>query len=164
MIGRTIRRTIRIPSTPHEPFIIPMLEDTVLNDSFTDAPTRGTKLLIANLAVLSESVSAPCAKTFLSEKTKVKIDIIKTVTEVKVVRVTLEIAPNSYPPIDFIQENIIESFINGNISLTRQVFITAIKIIIEVFSSIALEIFPLIISTVVIIGTNAFIDSQSVPR
>ena len=95
MIGNTMRKTIKIPLTPHERLIIPMLEDTVLSASFIEEPTKGTKLLIANLAVFNETVSAPCAKTFFSEKINVKIDIMKTVTEVKAVLTAFDIPPNS---------------------------------------------------------------------
>ena len=47
-----------IPIIPEDFFIRSRLEFTVLKASFTDAPTRGTKLLIANLAVLIETESA----------------------------------------------------------------------------------------------------------
>ena len=95
MIGKIIKNTIKIPKTPVELFIIPMLEVTARSDSFTDAPTNGTKLLIANLAVFNDTVSALCAKTFLSENIKVKIDITNTVIEVNAVRTDFEMLPNS---------------------------------------------------------------------
>lgn len=164
IIGKTIKKTISIPKTPLELFIIPMLDDTAFKESLTDAPTKGTKLLIANRAVFNEIVSALCAKTFFNEKTKVKIDIIKTVIEVNIVRVDFENPENSYPPIDLMQLKIIDSFIKGNMNFVRQLLITAIKSIIEVFKIAALEIFPLIISIDVIMGTKEFIDSQSAVR
>ena len=48
MIGSIISAIAIIAITPHEFFINDRDEDTVLNASLTDAPTNGTKLLIAN--------------------------------------------------------------------------------------------------------------------
>ena len=95
IIGKIIKNTMKIPKTPQELFITPMLEETARSDSFTDAPTNGTKLLTTNFAVFKDTVSALCAKTFLSEKTKVKIDITNTVIEVNAVRTDFEMPPNS---------------------------------------------------------------------
>ena len=50
---------------PQEFFISERLEETVLNASLTDEPTKGTKLLIANRAVFSEIVSTLCERVFL---------------------------------------------------------------------------------------------------
>ena len=60
------------------------LEDTVLKASLTEEPTKGTKLPMANRAVFNERVSTPCESVLLYDKTNIRIDIVKTVTDVKV--------------------------------------------------------------------------------
>lgn len=71
-----------IAITPQEFFIKERLDVTVLNASFIDEPTMGTKLLIANLAVFIERLSALWDRMFLKDKTNINIDIMNTVTEV----------------------------------------------------------------------------------
>ena len=63
--------------------------------SFTDEPTMGIKLLIANFAVLIDKESALCARTFLVDNVNIKIDITNTVTPVKVFFSVCENPPNS---------------------------------------------------------------------
>lgn len=60
MIIGIISTAIEIIATiPHEFLISERLDVTVLKDSFTEEPTKGTKLLIANLAVLMDIESTP---------------------------------------------------------------------------------------------------------
>ena len=75
---------------PQEFFIKDILDVTVLNASLTVEPTIGMKLLIANFAVFIEILSADWDKILLHDKTNIKIDIIKTVTPVKVFFSVLE--------------------------------------------------------------------------
>lgn len=62
----SIRTTMEIIAIiPQEFFINERLEVTVLKASFTDEPTRGTKLLIANLAVFIDMLSTLWVRIFL---------------------------------------------------------------------------------------------------
>ena len=122
-----------------------------------EAPTIGTKLLIANLAVFNETVSAPCVSIFLNEEINIKSDIIKTVTDVNVFLTSLDNPPNSTPPIDFTQLNIIQIFINGSMQAIRKPSVMEISKIIVAFVIVAVEILPLIISIDVIIGAKELI-------
>lgn len=65
MIGNIKTAIAIIAMMPHEFLISERLAVTVFNDSLTLEPTKGTKLLIANLAVFIEIVSTPCAIVFL---------------------------------------------------------------------------------------------------
>lgn len=69
---------------PQEFFIKDMLEVTVLNASLTVEPTIGIKLLMANFAVFIEILSVDCDNILLHDKTNINIDIMNTVTPVKV--------------------------------------------------------------------------------
>lgn len=66
IIMGSIRTAIDIiPIIPQELLIKERLAVTVRRDSFIDEPTKGTKLLIANLAVFTEMESTLCAMVFL---------------------------------------------------------------------------------------------------
>lgn len=84
IIGNIRSAIVIIAIIPQEFFMSERLAVTVLKASFTVEPIIGIKLLIANLAVFIEIESAVCDKTFLQDKTNIKIDIINTVTPVNV--------------------------------------------------------------------------------
>ncbi len=65
IIGNIITATAIIAIIPQDFFINERLALTVLSASLTEAPTNGTKLLIANLAVFKEMESALCERVFL---------------------------------------------------------------------------------------------------
>ena len=149
--------------TPQEFLISERLDVTVRKASFTDEPTNGTKLLIANLAVLSESVSAPCDNTFLYESTNINIDITNTVTDVKVVLIVLEIPLKSISLfIDFEQPKARHIFVRGIIKAIKNPSIMLINKSIEPFEMIAVEIFPLIVSNASISGVKALIIEHKI--
>ena len=56
-MGRIIKAIAIKATAPHDALIICTLELKVLSASFTEAPTIGTKLLIAKRAVLRDKVS-----------------------------------------------------------------------------------------------------------
>ena len=145
IIGSIISAIINIAITPHVLLIKLRLEETVRKASLIDAPTIGTKLLIAKRAVFIDKLSAPCAKTFLNEKINIKIDITKIVTEVNVFLTILEIPPNSIPPRLFAQQSIIHIFTNGSINTAKMPSVTEIKSNIIEFESVAPVILPFII-------------------
>ena len=58
IMGSIMTATAIIAITPQDFFIIVRLALTVLKVSLTEAPTKGTKLLIANLVVFKEIESA----------------------------------------------------------------------------------------------------------
>ena len=97
---------------------------------------------------------------FLAEKINIKIDIVNTVTEVKVVFSVFDIPLKLFPLRGFIHEKDIQSLIIGKSMLTINVSTRAINTIIRVFDTTALEMFPFIMFKVVISGTNAFIMLQ----
>ena len=154
IIGNIINAIITIAKTPQELFIKPRLDETVRNASFIDAPTIGRKLLIAKRAVLIVSVSAPCDIMFLREKTNIKMDIINIVTEVKEFLISLDIPANSMPPIYLIELNTKQIFISGSIHETNNTSVSAIKRTIAPLPIAAVDIFPLSICIVAIIGAN----------
>ena len=82
--GSIVTAIIIIAIIPHEFLISEILEVIVLKASFTVEPIIGIKLLIANFAVLIETLSVDCERILLQDKTNIKIDITKTVTPVKV--------------------------------------------------------------------------------
>ena len=152
-----------IPIIPEDFFIKSRLELTVLSASLTDEPTNGTKLLIANRAVLIETESALCESMLLNESTKRKIDIIKTVTEEKVFFTVLEIPLKSKPcPIPLIQAKDIQIFISGSINAIKKPSTKFITKSIVPFIAIALDTFPPIVKREIIIGMNAFITPHSI--
>ena len=164
MIGSIISAIAIIAITPHEFFINDRDEDTVLNASLTDAPTNGTKLLIANRAVFNVRVSAPCDSTFLNEKINIKIDIVKTVTEVNVVLTSFEIPPNSMPPMALTQPNIRQRLTRGSIKVIKKFSTKEINKTIEAFEIVAEVIFPLKICKPTIIGAKALITLQIIHK
>ena len=118
--GKTIIVITIIATIPQEFLIKEMLEMTVLKASFTVVPTIGMKLLMANLAVFIEMLSADCDKMLLHDKTNIKIDITNTVTPVKVFFNIFEKPLKSkYPPRDFIMEKHIQILTIGNIKDTK---------------------------------------------
>lgn len=139
-----------------------MLVATVLKASLTEAPTRGTKLLIAKRAVFRVRLSELWDNMFLVVKININIDITKTVTEVKVVFNVFEIPLKLPPPRGFMQANDIHSFTSGSIKPTKKASINEISTSINVFKTTALEMFPFIMLSVVIKGANAFITCDSV--
>lgn len=138
-----------------------MLDVTVLKASFTEEPTMGIKLLIANFAVLIDIESALWDRTFFVDNTNKKIDIIKTVTPVKAFFNDLEIPEkSSWPPKAFITAKQIQISIIGSINATKNSSIKAINKSIEVLETALLEMLPLIMYIVVMIGTKASITLQ----
>ena len=117
IINGSINTTIEmIAITPQEFFMIDKLAVTVLKLSFTLEPTTGTKLLIANLAVLMDKESTLCESVFLYDKTNMKIDITKIVTEIKVVLTVFDIPLKSHSfPMDFTQQKARHIFTRGSI-------------------------------------------------
>ena len=137
------------------------LDVTVLIASFTEEPTRGTKLLIANLAVLIERVSALCESVFLYDKTNIKIDITNIVTEVNVVLTVFDIPLKSKLLFkDFAQPNAKHILHNGSINTSKKPCTMLINSSIEPFETTAEEILPLIDKSATIIGIKAFITEH----
>ena len=120
IIGSIISAMTNIATTPHEFLIILRLVETVRNASLIEAPTMGTKLLIAKRAVFIDKRSASCVRIFLKEKININIDITNIVTEVNVFLTILETPPNSIPPRLFAQLSIIHIFTSGIIKTTRK--------------------------------------------
>lgn len=139
-----------------------MLVATVLKASLTEAPTRGTKLLIAKRAVFKVRLSELWDNMFFVVKININIDITKTVTEVKVVFNVFEIPLKLPPPSGLMQAKDIQSFTRGSIKPTKNASINDISTSISVFKTTALERLPFIMLSVVISGTNAFITLDSV--
>ncbi len=157
-IGKAIKTIIIIPSAPHEFLMYDMLDVSVRKASFTDEPTTGMKLLIANFAVFIEIESALWDRIFLVDKTNIKIDIINTVIPVKAFfNVFEKPSKHSWLPKDLITEKQIEISTTGSIQATKKSSIKAIKRIIDVLFTAPLEMLPLIIYIVAITGANDFI-------
>ena len=150
-----------IATIPHEFFIIEREEETVRKASLIEAPTMGTKLLIANRAVLMERESAPCDSMLLKEKININTDITKTVTDVNVFLTSFEIVPNSIPPSAFIQLNIRQRLTSGSINATKKPSTTEINNTIDAFVIPAELILPPIICNDAIIGANEVITLQT---
>lgn len=91
----------------------------------------------------------------MNEKTNIKIDIINTVTEVKVVLIIFGKVPKCFPPIKLKQENAIQTLTRGSIITTKKPSTMEIKRRIEALPTVALEILPLIMYIAVIIGEKA---------
>ena len=161
-IGSIISAIKIIASAPQELLIMPRLAETVRNASFIEAPTIGTKELIAKRAVLIVSVSAPWEITFFKERINIKTDIINIVTEVNVVLMSLEIPPNSIPPIDLTQLKTIQILTSGSIHATNKTSVREINNTIAPLLIAAVDIFPLSICIVAIIGAKDDIVLQRI--
>lgn len=162
IIGSIIKAIIIMAKIPQEPFITEMLLVTVRNASLMEEPTRGTKLLIANLAVFIDKLSCPCANTFLHERMNINTDIVKIVTEVKVVLIVFEIPPKlKAPPKALIQAKDMQAFVRGNIQTTKKPSTIEINNIIDPFVIDALVTLPVIIIIVTMIGEKALITLHS---
>lgn len=163
IIGSIINAIEIIAITPHELFIKERLDVTVLSASFIDEPTRGTKLLIANLAVFKDKLSLLCVKMFLYDNTNIKIDITNTVTEVNVFFTVFEMPEKSHVfPQARTQDKESKTLINGSIDDIKKISTREIKSIIDVAVTVALLMLPLIMSIAVIIGVNVFITPQRI--
>lgn len=152
IIGITIIIITIIAITPQEFLIILRLLVTVLNASLIDAPTIGTKLLIANLAVFIDKESDPCDITFFKEKINIKIDIVKIMTDVNVVLSVLVIPLKSLLPIGLIQINARHILTRGSKETIKKFSIIAINKVIEVLITAAFVIFPHIMLNTLING------------
>lgn len=156
--GKVMTAIAIMAITPQELFIDAMLELKVRRASFTDEPTKGTKLLMANLAVFIDSESALWLSTPLYDKTKRKTDITNTVTEVKVVRTIFVIPLRSQAWFaDLTEENARQTLTTGSISFNKNSSTKLINNSIEPFVTTALDKFPLSVKTVTITGKKAFV-------
>ena len=95
---------------------------------------------------------------FLYDKTNKKIDIVKTVTDEKVVFMVFDIPPKSMSLFsDRAQPNARHILVKGSIKTSKNLSIIFIKRIIDPFVTIAVEILPHIVSNVSIKGIKALI-------
>ena len=148
--------------TPHEFLIKEREEEIVFKASLTDAPTKGVKLLMAKRAVFKVIVSTLSEIVFFNEKINIKIDIIKTVTDVNVVLTSFEIPLNSMPPIALIQLNIRDKLTSGSINTSKKPSTKEINKTMEEFDTVADDIFPLTSCKLIIIGAKALITLQMI--
>lgn len=152
-----------IPIIPQELLIKERLAVTVRRDSFIDEPTKGTKLLIANLAVFTEIESTLCAMVFLYERTNINIDITNTVTDVKVVFTVLEIPLKSSSPLkERAQPNAKEMLVSGTIKDSKKFSTILMNSSIEPFETTAADRLPSIVNKDIIMGKNALIILQRI--
>ena len=152
-----------IPIIPEVFLIKSRLELTVLKVSFTEEPTNGTKLLIANRAVLIETESALCDRVLLKDNTNIKIDITNTVTDENVFFTVFDIPPKSKPcPTLLIQAKERHILISGNIKAIKKPSTKLIISSIVPLITAALDIFPLIDKREIIIGIKAFITPHRI--
>ena len=152
-----------IPIIPDDFFIKSKLEFTVRKASLTEAPTNGTKLLIAKRAVLIDKESALCESVLLNDKTNINIDITNTVTEEKVVFTVLEMPLKStLCPTLFIQAKDKHILISGSINAIKNPSTKLINKSIVPLIIIALETLPLIVKRAMIIGMKAFITLHKI--
>jgi len=150
--------TAIIAITPQDFFIIVRLALTVLKVSLTEAPTKGTKLLIANLVVFKEIESALWESVLLYDSTNIKSDITNTVTDVNVVLTVFEIPLTSQQLFKHLTHpNAKHILISGSINESKKVSTTLMNNMKELFITTALDIFPLIVSVLIIIGIKLFI-------
>ena len=152
IIGIMIIIITIIAITPQEFLIILRLLVTVLNASLIDAPTIGTKLLIANLAVFIDKESDPCDITFFKEKINMKIDIVKMMTEVNVALIVLVIPLKSLLPIGLIQIKARQILTRGSKETIKKLSIMAINKVMEVLITAAFVMFPHIMLNTLING------------
>lgn len=159
----TIKSEIAIIAImPQVFFIIERLEATAFKESLIEAPTMGTKLLIAKRAVFIVIESLPCASTFFADKIKKSIDITNTITEVNVVLIVLEIPFKLQPLIGLTIEIVKQALTSGNRHTTKKLSVREIAIT-EVEQLIAVEdIAPVIIPIALIKGRKAFITLHNV--
>lgn len=159
----TIKSAIAIIAIiPQVLLITPRLDDTVLKASLIDAPTIGTKLLIAKRAVFIESESFPCAKTFFADNRKNNIDITKTLTEVKAVFIVLDIPLRLHPPIGLTIEMVRQDLTSGIRQTTKNPSTKVIASTEIAQLVVVLDIAPDIIPIVLIKGKKAFITLHNV--
>ena len=154
--GITIKAMETMVITPQVFLIMLKLLLTVLNASFIEAQTIGTKLLMANLAVLIDRVSVPWDIMFFKEKINIKIDIVKIITEVNVVFMVFDTPWKFAPPSGLIQEKDKQIFTSGKSDTTKKLSIIAMNKDIEVAVTAALAIFPFIMLNMLIRGRKAF--------
>ena len=154
--GMIISKITIIAITPQEFLIMLKLLLTVLKASFIEAPTIGTKLLIANFAVFIDKVSAPCEIMFFNEKINIKTVIVKIVIDVNAV-LTVFVSPlKSFPPIGFIQAKAKHIFTRGRRETIKKLSTILINSAIEVLATAALVILPHIMLITLISGKNEF--------
>lgn len=152
-----------MPMMPEDFFIRSRLELTVLKASLTDEPTSGTKLLMANLAVLIDNESALCERVLLKDRTNIRIDITKTVTEEKVFFTVFDMPLKSNPcPAPLMHAKDKHILISGSIKTIKN---PSTKFIINNIAPLimaALEMLPLIVKSAIIIGMNDFITPHKI--
>ena len=158
IIGSINTTIVIIPSIPDVLLMRDKLVVTDFKASFTEAPTNGTRLLIANRAVLIDKESAPCAIVFLYEKTNIKTDIEKTVIDEKVTFNVFEIPLKSHALLsELMQPNERQADVIGSINLAKKLSMKEMKSSIELLVTIALVVLPVMIVREIIIGVNEFI-------
>jgi hypothetical protein len=162
IIGSIIKIITVTPIIPVLLLIRDKLEVTYFNASLTEAPTNGTKLLIAKRAVFIDNESLPCAMFVLNEKTNINIDIVNTVTEEKAVLIVFVIPLKSHePPRVLIQLKDKLHVTNGSIIFTKNSSTKEINRSIEELDAKAKDVLPDIMLRLIITGMKEFITFES---